>query len=92
MSFGKKVDWKEFLSPEAEKTLKWILDRSKSHRGAYLNAEDVKTAQLWAAMIEFTKYIQNFNERLTRLEKEMSIGPALREDEKEDIRKSLEQF
>ena len=90
---NKKVDWKEFLNPEAERTLKWVLDQSKAHRGAYLNADDVKTAQLWASLIEFTKYLQNFNDRLTKIENSLNaLFDAARDKEKEKLFESLESF
>lgn len=93
MMMKKDVNWKEFLNPEAERTLKWAIDKSKKHRGAYLNAEDVKTAQLWAALIEYTKYLQNFNDRLTRVENALnSIVDAAKDEEKEELFESLESF
>ena len=45
-------DWKEFLVPEAQKTLADLLNAAKRHKGAYMQAEDVKVAQLWAALVE----------------------------------------
>ena len=45
-------DWKDFLTPEAQKTLADLLASAKRHKGAYMQAEDVKVAQLWAALVE----------------------------------------
>ena len=45
-------DWKEFLVPEAQKTLADLLNAAKRHKAAYMQAEDVKVAQLWAALVE----------------------------------------
>jgi len=52
IEMAENEDWKEFLSPEAQKTLSDLLNAAKRHKGAYMQAEDVKVAQLWAALVE----------------------------------------
>jgi hypothetical protein len=55
MVFNDEKDWKEFLSKDAQQILAELLERAKDHQGAYMQAEDVKIAQLWAALIEIKK-------------------------------------
>ena len=50
-------DWKDFLAPEAQKTLAELLNAAKRHKGAYMQAEDVKVAQLWSALLELKKQL-----------------------------------
>jgi len=48
-------DWKDFLAPEAQAVLADILNTAKRHKGAYMQAEDVKVSQLWCALVELKK-------------------------------------
>lgn len=57
MLFKSEKDWKQLLPPEDEERLNEILKRAARNRGAYRNADEVKTAQLWCAILEI--YRQN---------------------------------
>jgi hypothetical protein len=58
------------LSRDAQQILAELLDRTKDHKGAYMQAEDVKVAQLWTALIEMKKDMACYEELL-----EKAIGP-----------------
>jgi len=61
-------DWKDFLSPEAQTVLADILNTAKRHKGAYMQAEDVKVAQLWCALAELKKKLDEMQKVQTTLE------------------------
>jgi len=56
------------LRDEDRKILAELLDAAKKHKPAFLQADDVKVAQLWCALIELKKEIYKLNELLGRLE------------------------
>ncbi|MEM7825007.1 MAG: hypothetical protein QXO27_03470 [Candidatus Aenigmatarchaeota archaeon] len=61
--FGRKeTDWKDCLAPEDQDILCQILKDTNKHRCAYMNADDVKIAQLWCAFIEFKKELDSLRE------------------------------
>lgn len=62
------VDWTHFLSSDAVAILRYILERAYEHRSAYFKAEDIKNAQLWSAVLELQKQINELNERISKLE------------------------
>ncbi len=64
----KKDDWKDNLNEDAKQTLAEILENIKKYRGAYSNAEDVKIAQLWTALIEIKKELNENNRLVKRVE------------------------
>lgn len=64
MLFEDDRDWKDYLNPEAQQKLAQIFEAAKVHRGAYMNAQDVKIAQLWCAIIEMNKELRMIRERL----------------------------
>jgi predicted transcriptional regulator len=95
MLFKVDKNWKEYLSPEDEERLNDILKKVQKYRGAYSNAEEVKMAQLWCAILELRKenaallrklqkidYI--FNGLVDRIKKQM--------EEDRQIIESLEKF
>jgi len=61
-------DWKDFLAPEAQKTLADLLNAAKRHKGAYMQAEDVKVAQLWAALVELKKQLDEMQKLQVKTE------------------------
>lgn len=65
---NKKDDWKEYLTDEAKQALTDIFDAAKKHRGAYSNADDVKVAQLWAALIEMKNELDSLKKQVGLLE------------------------
>lgn len=80
MVFREKEDWKELLSEEAKQTLSNIFESTKKHRGAYLNADDVKIAQIWCSILELKKDVDEVKKMLGKLEEPfraiVSVGEA----------------
>jgi hypothetical protein len=60
-------DWKEHLNDEAKDTLSMILDKAKKHQGAYMQADDVKVAQVWAALVELKQEVDEMKVLLEKL-------------------------
>lgn len=75
-------DWKEFLDDESKALLFEIFDKSKRHQGAYLEAEDVKIAQLWAAVIELKKELDKVKETTNVIAEPFRAIVAIGEAEK----------
>lgn len=68
MIFGEEEkDWKDSLSPEAQQLLSEMFDSAKRHKGAYLQADDVKVAQLWCALVEVKKELAEVKEQMNRI-------------------------
>jgi leucyl aminopeptidase (aminopeptidase T) len=63
----KQVDWTHFLAPEALATLRKVLESAYNHREAYFRATDIKNAQLWSALLEMQKQIDELNEKVRKL-------------------------
>ncbi|MFH8086834.1 MAG: hypothetical protein QW609_03370 [Candidatus Aenigmatarchaeota archaeon] len=89
MIFQKEEDWKNFLSDDAKETLAKLLDSTKKHRAAYLQAEDVKVAQLWCALVELQKQFAQFTEIVKKIEEPFKAIIAVGEAEK---RKTIERL
>ena len=68
MLFGEETDWKELLSAKAQAELAVLIEKTKTHRCAYMQADDVKVAQLWAALTELSLQMKKIEERLDRTE------------------------
>lgn len=67
MWFKEETDWKDSLSPEAQQVLAEMFDSAKRHKGAYLQADDVKVAQLWCALVELKKEVKELKEQVERV-------------------------
>jgi len=80
-------DWKDFLSPEAQKTLAELLNATKRHKGAYMQAEDVKVAQLWSALVEMKKQLDETQRLQLRAEEPFRAIVEMGDSEK---RKAIE--
>ncbi|MCS7106113.1 MAG: hypothetical protein NZ942_02245 [Candidatus Aenigmarchaeota archaeon] len=89
MIFQKEEDWKNFLSDEAKEILAKLLDSTKKHRAAYLQAEDVKVAQLWCAIVELQKQFSQLTEVIKKIEEPFKAIVAIGEAEK---RKTIERL
>ena len=87
--FEKETDWKEFLSEDSKQVLSEIFEAAKKHRCAYMQASDVKNAQLWSAIIELKKEISGMNELLKKIESPFRAIIAIGEAEK---KKAIEKF
>lgn len=62
-----KVDWTHFLTPEATGLLRSVLEAAYRHRQAYFKADDVKNAQLWSAMMEMQREINELKARIDKM-------------------------
>jgi len=71
MLFDEEIDWKEFLSTEEQVELAELIEKTKKYKGAYMQAEDVKVAQMWCALIKMSKRLRKTQERLEKLESTM---------------------
>ena len=68
MLFGEEADWKELLSTNAQAELAELIEKAKMHRSAYMQADDVKVAQLWAALTELSLQMKRIEGKLARME------------------------
>lgn len=89
MLFQKEEDWKNFLSDEAKEILAKLLDSTRKHRAAYMQAEDVKVAQLWCALVELKKQFAEFTDVVKKIEEPFKAIVAIGEAEK---RKTIERL
>lgn len=64
----KEDDWKEYLNPETKSILAEVLNDTKAHKGAYMNAQDVKVAQLWCAIADMKKHLEKLEKSQIRIE------------------------
>lgn len=92
MLFNTTKDWKKYLSPKDEAILNEILELTEKHRGAYKNADDIKIAKLWCAIIELQKEISTLNTRLRKIEFILGGMISRAEEEKKKLLKSLQEF
>jgi hypothetical protein len=68
MLFGEEEDWKELLSGRVQVELAELIEKAKLHRAAYTQADDVKVAQLWAALVELSLELKKTQDKLTKME------------------------
>lgn len=68
MLFGEDKDWKELMSEDAQVELADLIEKAKKHRAAYMQADDVKVAQVWAALTEVSKQLKGLEGRLVKVE------------------------
>ena len=95
MLFKAEKDWKQFLSPEDEERLNDILKRAARYRGAYKNADEVKIAQLWSAVLEMYKQnliLQRRLDEVTEIFESIAAKLRKKEEEKKELIESLERF
>lgn len=87
---GKEAeDWKDFLSPEDQKILADLLNMGRRHKAAYTQADDVKTAQLWCALVELKKRLDEMQKIQLKLEEPFRAIVEVGEKEK---RKAIERI
>lgn len=65
--FEKEEDWKDFLAPDIQQELADMFERTKRHKGAYMQSSDVKVAQLWCALVEMKKEIEELKGAVERV-------------------------
>lgn len=95
MMFDKPKDWKQYLTPEDESRLNEILKRLSKHRGAYQNSDDIKSSQMWCAILELRKENAALLKRLEKIEFMISgFTERLRkiDEEEREILRSLDTF
>ena len=76
------TDWKETLPPEAKEILNEILEKAKRYRYAYMQADDIKTAQLWVALIELARELTEIKKTLGKVEEPFKAIIEVGEKEK----------
>lgn len=95
MLFKISDDWKQLLATEDEARLNDLLKRTAKYRSAYKNAHDVKTAQLWTALLEMRKENLALVNRLKKLEFVFEgVKDRIRQQEsaERELLESLEKF
>lgn len=80
--FGKGKDWKDNLSDEAQSILADLLESTKKHRVGYSSADDIKIAQLWSALIEIKKQLEENYALLKKVEMPFRAIIEVGEEEK----------
>ncbi len=68
MLFRTTEDWKQYLSPDDETKLNDLLKKVQKYRAAYRQGPDIKTAQLWTAMLELRKENQALLRKIQKIE------------------------
>ncbi len=63
----REKDWKESLSPDAQRLLVGMFESAKKYKGAYLQADDVKVAQLWCALVELKEEMAGIREQVDKV-------------------------
>lgn len=92
MVFGKKQeakDWKEFMSEDDKEVLNSVIHMSKRHKGAYMNADEARVAQLWCALLEMKR---EMDELKSGQEKTQMPFKAFAEMGDVEKRKTIEQM
>jgi len=68
------IDWTHYLSSDAVGLLREVLESAYKHRSAYFKAKDIKMAQVWSAILELQRQIDQINEKIDKLTpKEMKV-------------------
>jgi len=80
-------DWKDLLPRKEQELLAELLDSTKDFKAAYMQADDVKVAQLWTALIEFKKECHEMKEMMEKVVMPFKAIVELGEQEK---RKAIE--
>jgi hypothetical protein len=80
--FNDKNDWKECLNEEDKKILEELITVVKRHKCAYSQADDVKVAQLWCALVELKKELDSTKAMLGKLEEPFKAIVEVGEAEK----------
>lgn len=91
----RKKDWKQFLSADDEAGLNEFLRKLAKHKGAYKNSDDVKSAQLWCAVLELGKENLLLRKKLREIEdvfESMFEKMKRKDEERKELAKSLENF
>ncbi|MCX8178597.1 MAG: hypothetical protein N3D75_02070 [Candidatus Aenigmarchaeota archaeon] len=88
--FGEERDWKEDLCDDIKIDMAELLEIAKRNRCAYMQAEDVKVAQLWVALAEVYKHQRKLESRLEKVEAAIKAISQMGEAAKRDaLRKKI---
>jgi methionine synthase II (cobalamin-independent) len=82
MFFEKAEDWKELLTEDAQQILSDLLNKAKIHKCAYMQSDDVKIAQIWAALIELKKELDTVKDVHEKITEPFKAIVAIGEEEK----------
>ncbi|MGC9058877.1 MAG: hypothetical protein ACP5H3_00505 [Candidatus Aenigmatarchaeota archaeon] len=75
-------DWKNLLDDKTKEELKELIERAAKHRYAYSQADDVRIAQIWAALTEIAKDLKEIKEKLGKVEEPFKAIIEVGEEEK----------
>jgi cell pole-organizing protein PopZ len=64
----KEEDWKCCLSPEDQEVIAEMLEKTKWKKCAFMQADDVKIAQAWCALIDLKKEINQLRVTVEKTE------------------------
>ncbi|MEM5766135.1 MAG: hypothetical protein QW423_00635 [Candidatus Aenigmatarchaeota archaeon] len=60
-------DWKDYLNESDKQILAQLLDSTKRQKCAFMQAEDVKVAQLWCALVEMKKQMMELEQLVEKI-------------------------
>lgn len=86
MIFKVQDDWKRSLNAKDEAQMNDLLRITAKHRAAYRSAHDVKVAQLWAAVLELSKMLNERTQQRDELEKRLGRIEAIFHAASENIK------
>lgn len=89
MVFEEEKDWKECLNDEDQQVLAEIFEIARKHKCAYCQADDVKVAQLWCALMEMKKEMNEMGRKLSTVQEPFRSIAEMGEKEK---RKTIERM
>lgn len=80
MLFGKnKKIWMDYLNEEDRLILLELINSTKKYRYAYNHAENPKIAQLWTALIELKKQMNELSVKPTKTRKTVDMGKMVKD-------------
>jgi len=92
MIFRATREWKSFLNIEDEIILNKFLEEVAQHRPAFRNADDVKIAQLWCAVLELKKENQELRNKMKILDEIFALIAESYHSKDNKLLESLEKF
>ena len=82
-------DWKCCLAPEDQEVIADLLENTKWKKGAFMQADDVKVAQVWCALVDMKKEIIKLRAAVEKTEAPFKDIASMGEIEK---RKAVERL
>jgi len=76
------ADWKEMLPEDVKEELRKVLEKTKSCRYAYLQSDDTRIAQLWVAIAQLSKELEEVKKLLGKVEEPFKAIVEIGEEEK----------